>query len=267
MSDDNQNLRALAEFAAELEAQAVDPRVPKPLEPGYSAPGTILNDEGVPIVMDGEAVDFDHLVNLSKVVHPATIEVSTLQAIVDWFASGKGAGHFIQISGPVKVCVRADAVQADGGRDNILKSSLDLVGHHFNQWLPVDEFATWLLSNFVPSDESEELYAVIGRGVKYEAVREAADGKGGTEFKTSEGSSVEWTEGSTGPRFALKYICTFPEVPQPARACVFRHRNVDDGIQVKLVDADGGAWRTTAIASIATWLRDHDELKGVTILG
>lgn len=54
---------------------------------------------------------------------------------------------------------------------------------------------------------------------------------------------------------------------QPERACVFRARNRDEGIQVKLVDADGCAWRQKAIASIAEWLRDHHELGGVTILG
>ena len=97
-------------------------------------------------------------------------------------------------------------------------------------------------------------------------MREAADGAGGFEVRTKEGAKFDWLE-DAGPRFQLAYICTFPEVSQPERACVARCREHDDGVQVKLVDADGGAWKSTAIASIAEWLRKHDELEGVTILG
>ncbi len=267
MNESNDNLAEALRFVAELTEETNDARCPSVRLASQSTPQMLLDDTGKPIVMGGEAVDFDHLVELSKVVHPATLEVSTLQAVVDWFKGGKGAGHFVQISSSLTVSVRADDVRVDGGRDNALKSSFSAPSGHFGEWMPVDEFSTWLLSGFVPNDDSEALYEAIGRSVKYEAAREAADGKRGTEFKTSEGTRVEWSEGSTGPRFMLGYICTFPEVSQPERACVFRHRNVEDGIQIKLVDADGGAWRTKAIASIADWLKGHDELKGVTILG
>lgn len=265
MSESNANLAQLAQVVADLEAAKRDPRAPVN-RAGTSTPSVLLNDAGVPIMVQGKAVDFDHLVELSQVVHPATIEVSTLRAVVDWYASGKGAGHFIQISSSCMVSVRADDVRVDGGRDNVLKATFSVSEGHFDQWMAVDEFSSWLLSGFVPNDGSEALYAALGRGVKAEAVREAAAGAGGFEVRTKEGAKFEWL-GDAGPRFQLAYICTFPEVSQPDRACVARCREHDSGVQVKLVDADGGAWKSTAIASIAEWLRGHNELKGVTILG
>ncbi len=267
MSDnyDREGLAALAEVVATLAEEKRDPRVPTANDEEH-APEMILNDGGVPIVMGGEAVDFEHRVKLSQVAHPATIEVSTLQAIVDFWPDEVTPGSFIKISDHSLVQVLSSKTQADGSRTTYLEAGYIGVGDHFDEWMAVDEFSTWLLSAFVPNTGSEALYAALGRGVKAEAVREAGDGRGGFEVKTREGARFEWLE-DAGPRFQLAYICTFPEVPQPERACVARCRNSDDGIQVKLVDADGGAWRQKVIASIAAWLRKHDELKGVTILG
>lgn len=284
MSETNENnLVESLRLVAELAEETSDPRCPSVKLASMNTPSMLLDTDGVPILLDGKAVDFGHLVELSQVVHPATIEVSTLQAVVDYFASGNLPGKecYVRIAHPQLVVIEALRVAADGVRGQSLRATWAPNVNRFDEWLPVDEFSTWLLSEVVPStapggdgvteNESptgdiEALYAAVGQGVKYEATREAADGSGGVEIKTSEGVNVEWA-GGVGPRFLLRYICTFPEVSQPERACVFRARNHDDGIQVKLVDADGGAWRVKAIASIAEWLRANHELDGVTILG
>ncbi len=270
-----QDLGALAEFVAEQAEAKNDPRCPAH-ERFQTAATMILSEAGVPIVMGGAAVDFGHLVELSKVVHAETLEVATLQAVVDLFASKfeavdmvdllwLGKMH-IRIAHPGVVLVETSHVRADGARDLVMQSAWKAQRHHFDEWLSVANFSTWLLSAFDPNDDSEQLYQALGRGVKYEAAREASDGKDGIEFRTKEGVSVEWSDG-IGPRFNLKYICTFPEVSQPERACILRPGKTADGIRVKLVDADGGAWRWKAIASIAEWLKANEELKGVTILG
>jgi hypothetical protein len=55
-------------------------------------------------------------------------------------------------------------------------------------------------------------------------------------------------------RVALKPFRTFRELDQPASDFIFR---VKDGAQLALFEADGGAWKISAIGLISEWLRNR----------
>ena len=266
----NENLAALVREVAVLEAQKVDPRRPRPYRDSEHAPATLFGADGVPIVLDNQVVDFAHLVERAKVVHPEPLACSTLQAVADYFTGPATSGSFIQVASPTKVRVYENGIHADGRRHKPLVAVFSAGPRDlFGQWLPVEDFTTWLLLAFaddaaVPEDDqpaASDLGALLWslkQGVTCEDIRAAADGGGGVELKTSRGVAITWHDG-IGPRFSLSFACTFPEIDQPKRVCVFRGRGrkgEGDGVQVKLEDADGGKWAAVAQSSIAAWLRE-----------
>ena len=64
----------------------------------------------------------------------------------------------------------------------------------------------------------------------------------------------------------LRPIRTFIEVEQPASDFIFRLRTgAEDKVLAGLFEADGGAWKITAMSNIVKYLRET--LKGVEIIG
>lgn len=305
--NDSNDLAEAIRVVAVLERQKNDPRCPKHHENDH-APSMLLDECGVPILLDGEPIAFGDLVMKSTIVHPRTITCSTLQSVVDFFATEESAGHLVQIESPSAVHVLSILPRLDGLRDHPIEAIYTRGAKNlFGQWFPVDDFCSWLLGSFVavaklgppkveisgdrttgagldsqglkrvarepgegvppkpPADRPDELaalYKTIENKVTYDAVNAVGDGN----KSIAEGILIEWS-GGIGPRFRLRFICTFPEVDQPERACACRFRRHDGEIEIKLLDADGGAWAQTAITSISTWLRGQEELADVTILG
>ncbi len=51
----------------------------------------------------------------------------------------------------------------------------------------------------------------------------------------------------------LAPLCTFSDAEQPMRRFVFRLKGGEDGVSAALFEADGNAWKNTAIQNIKTY--------------
>lgn len=248
------DLRPLAEFIAEQELRTVDSRV-------------IKIDESQYLMLDREVHDIEHLAALSKIIKPETVGLRTLQGLVDFFGAEicETQHLFVRIATPNIVFAESKIRLLDGSLPVMAEVTYDGPEQMFGEWMGAGKFVTWILSSFIPNEDSGELLALLGRGVKIEAIRQVSDDGVATQLKRSRGARVEWT-GDARFSFTLRPRRTFPEVEQPNALCVLRFENNsdDEPVLMKLVESDGGAWRATAAASIGAWLAER--LKDVPIL-
>lgn len=243
------NLEPLARFIADQQARQIDTRVV-----------TIDPDANQALVLGGQLLDIEHELKKAAVVHPPKIKATTLAAVADYFANDlfDTDGVFVQIYGPPVVAILRAAHQCDGVRDFLLRSDYDAPEHHFDTWLRVPAFATWIGSAFVLNEAAQMILKTLDTGVRIEAARTARDDGISPEFKRSKGATgADWNDAIKG-HLELQPRRTFPEVEQPVTLCSLRAEVRDDEdhpVRVKLVEADGGAWIPAATEAIAKWLK------------
>lgn len=253
------DLKALAEFVAELKGDQALDRVP--------TPGVLMDkDMEKPISLACKPIDFDHEVKKSAVVKYPTIETQTLQSIVDFFGGAfTDRVPYIEVASPISVRVLGKEPLYGGGRDCYLVAQFHSPVFPFATYQGIEAFVTNMLSYFVPNDDSKALLAMLGGGVKITAARQVADDGTSTQLKRERGVVCEWSEPAK-PHWSLAARCTFPEIEQPERLCSFRVKSnsEDDPVKVALFDSDGEAWRMKAIASIGAYLTE--KIPDATIL-
>ncbi len=250
------DLEALARFIAAQERNRVDSRVAK------------VGETDV-LMLNSRPADLVHEIELSKVVHPHSVPVQTLRGVVDAFAADLfgSAGVYVNVISPSMVEVVVKQPLIDGNRTRAVLAEYQPPRGLFDEWLNVDDIVVWLLSGFVPNDDSARLLALLGKGVKLEATRQISDDGISSQLKSSKGvTGAEWSK-DVHPHFTLKPHRSFPEVDQAEQLCTFRtagSRN-DGEILVRLIESDGGAWKHVAIGNIGIWLKEQLEAEGVDV--
>jgi hypothetical protein len=111
-----------------------------------------------------------------------------------------------------------------------------------------------LILSYVSSLKVEEEANIIDNGVSQEAtVRQGV--RGGL------------TKAATAPsRVTLAPFRTFTEIEQPESEFVFRMRKNDDGVELALFEADGGAWKADAMRRIAGWISNATAVLGIAVI-
>jgi len=252
---DTTNLAESLRYIAELKDEGLDKRV-------------VTVDGEEYLVVDGEPVAIEHLVKLSSEISEETVNLSTLQGIVDFFGAEiwePADDLFIRVVGHELVWVESKARRLTGVLPLAAKASFSAQQQRFGEWLAIDDFMTWLLTRFVRTDDLKILQDLLGRGAKIEAVRQVSDDGVSSQLKRSRCAKLEWT-GNVQPHFALAPRRTFPEIDQPESLCTLRFKNNtdDEPILMRLIESDGGGWKVKAMASIAEFLAD--KLEDVPIL-
>lgn len=126
----------------------------------------------------------------------------------------------------------------------------------FGKYLDAESFNIALQTQFVSTPAREELIALVA-SIRENAVTETVDDGVAQEVKTAAGVLLSNRTKIPNP-VTLKPFRTFREVEQPASLFVLRLRASGGGQKPEcaLFEADGGAWRLEAIASVAKWLRE-----------
>lgn len=136
-------------------------------------------------------------------------------------------------------------------RETFLHVSALLPEHMFNMRVAPDEFTPYLQSCFCPSEDLSALLAVSGNIVDTTEVHALDDGV--SQTATVRQGAARKSEIQVPSPAILYPFSTFAEVEQPARKFVFRLSSSPLGCTLK--ECDGGAWRITAVNSIAEWLK------------
>jgi len=125
----------------------------------------------------------------------------------------------------------------------------------FGVFYPLETFNVSLQALFVPDDSVASILRVIGT-VKESAVRETSD-DGVTQAVSAQRGVHLRTDVEIPNPVTLRPYRTFREIEQPASRFVLRLKSgVGESLPTAaLFEADGGAWRLTAIEAISRYLR------------
>lgn len=195
---------------------------------------------------------------------PKALEVSSLTSLVDYLVSVRPADNADVVALHVVDPVTVEAIGALHGHFQqrfvfVSAKSPDRMsgtGFQFGRFIGLEAMNVALQALFEPTEDRARTLAVVGN-VRDEVVRGQSDD--GVSQEVNARSGIVLVEKVKVPNpVTLKPRRTFLEVEQPASPFILRLKKADEsGITAALFEADGGAWRATAMASIAEFLRER----------
>lgn len=192
---------------------------------------------------------------------PQALGVATLGAVRDYLAANKDALNLgrliVHVASPVRVNLFGDLDLRDQARHLYLAANcLDLTESWIGKFWPLEEFIVGLQTRFTDSEDRPRLLALLGN-VKHESVKTAVD-DGITQIVQARAGIALVSDVAVPNPVLLAAYRTFRDVVQPASLFVVRvHAGAAGGLPVVgLFEADGGAWRLTAVERIRQWLSD-----------
>lgn len=194
---------------------------------------------------------------------PAYLKFNTLKGIADYVRDNIDSLHI----GSLCFCVDPQDVLLYGPmqKDNCNRRFLYAVSKFqekifdFGQWFDLETFIINLQSRFVQTEVVENMLSALAN-MASKKVRQHTDSGFGQSIEVKVGLELRTYVDIKNPLELHPYL-TFHEVEQPAMSCVLRLRETKDTIQCALFQADGGAWKTTAIENICDWLTEDLEAK------
>lgn len=189
------------------------------------------------------------------------MKATTLQAIIDYLKTQKDSSQsmVLHVASPTRV-VLLGSVNGDRKRDRWIEAEAVIPHISWDHWYDLEDINIKLQAGFAPTEQAQQLKAILGNVVAENAISRGDDGVT-QSVVTRQG--ITTGEKTTVPnRVTLQPFRTFVEVEQPASDFILRMRSNGDDVYAKLVEADGGAWQIAAIANIRNWLQqqleDHD---------
>jgi len=198
---------------------------------------------------------------LIKKAGPETLSVRTLQGLVDYFKSEVdrlSAEYVVHVVDPTRVnVVGRPASDLLGEREHPASAVLEgLKAFQCDAYHSAESFVISLQSLFVPTAERDELLELVS-AIRSSDVTETNDSGYAQEVKVQKGVTMVGNKKAPSV-VSLRPYRTFREVDQPASPFALRLKDTGDGRPALLLaEADGGAWRLEAVASIAKWLRER----------
>ena len=185
------------------------------------------------------------------------MEVSSLTAVLDYIAAAGAEFRqdmILHVESPKKVSL-VSFLDEERCREYLLIAEANVSEFEFDRWYDQERFIMELQANFLPNEDLEKLQAVAGN---VEGGTTASYGDDGVSQKTTIKSGIATRENVIVPNPAtLIPWRTFPEIDQPESSFVFRIRdNAHNAPEFKLLEADGGVWKTDAIAQIKEYLQN-----------
>lgn len=202
---------------------------------------------------------------------PAPLVVATLSGIVDYIEANRDALPLAELAVHVVDHAHVDLVSKLEGefrqRHCYLRAAFEpLFGgaFRFGQYLDTESFVIGLQSLFVQTDTRKAVETLLA-GIRESNVKDTFDDGVGQSVNVAAGVTLIGTVKVPNP-VALRPFRTFREIEQPESLFVLRLQAGVEGQKPKaaLFEADGGAWRLTAIERIAQYLRASDT--GVAVL-
>lgn len=196
------------------------------------------------------------LVRYGEEEKAAALDVSSLTAILDYIAAAGPElrrDMILHVDSPKRVFLLS-FLNEERCRECLLVAEANVSEFGFDRWYDQERFIMELQANFLPNEDLEKLQAVAGN---VEGGTTTNYGDDGVSQKATIKSGIATRENIVVPNPAtLIPYRTFPEIEQPSSKFVFRIRDNRDGApEFKLLEADGGVWKTDAIAQIKEYLR------------
>jgi len=190
---------------------------------------------------------------------PATLQVTTLQAVVDLLSDGNSFTideHIVHVISPTEVEVIGRDLDEYNRRPIFVVARMRDQERKFpfGNWLKQEDFIIGLMACFVDSPDLQEIIKTASSLASED--RLTVEDTGIAQNVTAkQGISLQQTI-PVKPRRRLTPYRTFREADQVESDFILRIKKLPDGFPaLALFEADGGAWRSIAAHNVAEWLR------------
>lgn len=179
------------------------------------------------------------------------IEVRSLSGLVEYLTSNFDTDDklMVHVESPTEVVAFTD-LNGDRSRETLIKATAMLPSFGFDRWYDAEDFNIKLQSAFVKNEDRDIMLKVVGN-IKEENVRQIGDDGVSQAVQAKVGVATVATVQVPNPVVLAPYR-TFVEVEQPESEFIFRMQN---GPRCALFEADGGAWKLSAMQRIKDYLQ------------
>lgn len=223
-----------------------------------------------------QTFDYHGLIYTNKTVNLvpppaiAKVNVITLTALAALYQSNfeniAAAQSVFHVTSEVGVAVYANNSNDYAQREVFAAASFAAVeSFKFNAWLDQEPFIIGLQAHVQDKGDRQYLLDLTSRIAINENL-EITDNGVSQEVTAKTGSSLSKLI-TLKPRVTLAPFRTFREIEQPSSEFVFRVRKSTRGTpELALFEADGGAWKLTAMKSIAEYLKNSIANDAATVI-
>ena len=228
-----EGLREALQFLTDLKQESMEPK--------------ILN-------IGGETYCDKKLVRYHDFPMASALNVNTLSAVVDYI-KGKPeelrGSMILHIISPVEVRLYSGLID-ERERESLMTAKAIVNEFRFDHYYDQERFLIELQANFLDTDDLHKIKMVSGN---IQAGTTANYDDDGVSQKTTISSGIANKTDVIVPNpVTLRPYRTFLEVEQPESDYVFRIKDEDQRPYFKLVEADGGLWKHTAMKKIKEYL-------------
>jgi hypothetical protein len=189
------------------------------------------------------------------------LTVATLGAVRDYLVANRDgldlAHVVVHVESPSRVSVLGPLAERSRTRETFLTAGAnDLTDGFLGRYWPLAEFLIALQTRFADADDRATLLKLLAN-VKHEQVKQAID-DGMTQVVSARVGVVMVSDVAVPNPVLLTPFRTFRDVIQPSCLFVLRVQSGKVGglPEAGLWEADGGAWRLTAVERVRAWLED-----------
>ncbi len=136
----------------------------------------------------------------------------------------------------------------------------------FGRWMDIESFIIALQAFFTPDYIVGELIKIVSNVTDNNSVQRSDNGL--TQSVIAKTGIVTSAKVNLPNPVELHPLCTFSDIPQPARSFIFRLRSGESGVSAALFEADGNTWKKQSIEAIAFYFESTipEELKDDVII-
>ena len=213
-----------------------------------------LSEKADIIPIDGHKYSTKLLHRISAPMASA-INVTTLAGLIDYIKSNIDFEPslmklMLHVASPTSV-VLYNRLRTDGSREAFMSAQPMLPSLTLNNFVAVEQFIINLQSSFIPNEDRDLVLKSIGR-IEEKEVKETGDDGVSQAITVRTGIARKENVVVPNPVNLIPYR-TFQEIYQPESQFILR---LKDGPVCGLFEADGGAWKMEAMASIKAYLVD-----------
>ena len=190
---------------------------------------------------------------------PDLLELRSLTALLRYISENRDELSLAECALHVESPVRVALVGALSGGHHRQRSTYVRANAHpaaadfgFGRFHDLESFNIRLQSLFTDDGQRDAVIRLVGN-IKSEQVRHQSDDGRTQTVEARTGIATMATVNVPNPVLLAPYR-TFLEVSQPLSLFVLRLREGSGGVQAALFEADGGAWRHAAMASVRGYL-------------
>lgn len=193
-------------------------------------------------------------------VYPPTLKINNLSGIVDYCSEAPEEirNFLIHVRDFDQVAVYMPMYGPFNTRPELIRATARPTGFMFGYQYPYEDFVIAMHTNFVPNEDRDYVLKFIG-SVRVDASSKIDDDGISQTLTAKQGASSLVKDIPIKNILTLKPYRTFTEIEQPESVFVFRMK-VEKGAPVfSIHEADGAAWKQTAIERIKAYLAEKTD--------